>query len=160
MPARLAELEAWDASGAVRTRRFTLDMGMGMMGGGSMGGMGMGMGMRGGAGTVGAMDRFSINGRAFDMARIDERVRLGDLEVWEVVGAMMAHPFHVHGVRFRVLGDAGTQGAGFKDTVRVEAPARLLVRFTQPAHAAAPFMYHCHILEHEDHGMMGQFSVA
>jgi len=156
LPARLAALEAWDASRAVRTRRFTLDMGMGMMGGGGMGGMGM----RGGAGTGGAMDMFSINGRAFDMARIDERVRLGDLEVWEVAGAMMAHPFHIHGVRFRVLGAEGPQGAGFKDTVRVEAPARLLVRFTQPAIAAAPFMYHCHILEHEDHGMMGQFTVA
>lgn len=154
LPTRLAELEAWDASRAVRTRRFTLDMGMGMMGGG-MGGMGM----RRGPGMGGGMDMFSINGRAFDMARIDERVRLGDLEVWEVSGAMMAHPFHIHGVRFRVLGDAGTQGVGFKDTVRVEARARLLVRFTQPARAA-PFMYHCHILEHEDHGMMGQFTVT
>lgn len=157
LPARLAEPEAWDASRAVRVRRFTLDMAMGM---GMMGGRGMGM--RGGMGT-GGMDMFSINGRAFDMGRIDERVRLGDFEIWEVAGDMMAHPFHIHGVQFRVLGrGAGGPGAldaGLKDTVRVEEPVRLLVRFTQPARAA-PFMYHCHILEHEDLGMMGQFSVA
>jgi FtsP/CotA-like multicopper oxidase with cupredoxin domain len=53
----------------------------------------------------------------------------------------------------------GEQDAGWKDTVRVGEPVRLLVRFTQPA-ARAPFMYHCHILEHEDHGMMGQFAVT
>jgi FtsP/CotA-like multicopper oxidase with cupredoxin domain len=147
----------WDVSQAVRVRRFTLDMGMGM---GMMGGRGMGM--RGGTG-MGGMDMFSINGRTFDMGRIDERVRLGDFEIWEVAGDMMAHPFHIHGVQFRVLGrgagDPGTLDAGFKDTVRVDQPVRLLVRFTQPARVA-PFMYHCHILEHEDHGMMGQFSVA
>ena len=152
VPARLGVHEAWDASRAVRHRRFVLEMGMGMMGGG-------GMGMRGGTGD--GMDLFSINGRAFDMARIDERVRLGDLETWEVSGDMMTHPFHIHGVQFRVLGRGpygpGAQDAGLKDTVRVDQPVLLLVRFTQPA-SAAPFMYHCHILEHEDNGMMGQFA--
>ena len=46
--------------------------------------------------------------------------------------------------------------AGMRDTVLVRGPVALLVRFTQPA-VKAPFMYHCHILEHEDNGMMGQF---
>jgi FtsP/CotA-like multicopper oxidase with cupredoxin domain len=155
LPSRLAVHAPWDAARATRLRRFTLDMGMGMMGGRGMGGMGMGM--RGGA------DMFSINGRAFDPARVDERVRLGDLEVWEVAGDMMDHPFHIHGVQFRVLqrGSGAPSGddQGIKDTVRVDQPVRLLVRFTQPA-LAAPFMYHCHILEHEDHGMMGQFTAA
>jgi FtsP/CotA-like multicopper oxidase with cupredoxin domain len=162
VPARLGTHETWDASHAVRRRRFSLEMGMGMMGGRGMGGMG-GMGMRGGPGMGNGMDMFSINGRAFDMARVDERVRLGDLEIWEVAGDMMTHPFHIHGVHFRVLGRGaygpGAQDAGVKDTVRVDEPVRLLVRFTQPA-SAAPFMYHCHILEHEDHGMMGQFTVT
>jgi FtsP/CotA-like multicopper oxidase with cupredoxin domain len=158
LPARLAVHEGWDASHATRQRRFVLEMGMGMMGGrgmGMMGGRGMGMG--------GGMDMFSINGRAFDAGRIDERVRFADLEIWDVAGDMMAHPFHVHGVHFRVLGRGssgpGEQDAGWKDTVRVGEPVRLLVRFTQPA-GRAPLMYHCHILEHEDHGMMGQFAVA
>jgi blue copper oxidase len=54
---------------------------------------------------------------------------------------------------------AGGDDAGIRDTVRVDDPVQLLVRFSQPS-LAAPFMYHCHILEHEDHGMMGQFSVG
>ena len=101
----------------------------------------------------------TINGRAFDMARIDERVRLGDTEIWEVSGETMAHPFHVHGVHFEVLSGAkpGVLDLGLKDTVLVQEPVELLIRFTQPA-ARAPFMYHCHILKHEDNGMMGQFA--
>ena len=122
-----------------------------------------GMGMGGGMGMDGGMDMFSINQRPFDARRVDERVRLGDTEIWEVTASAMAHPFHIHGVHFRVLArggrPAGPDDAGIRDTVRVDDPVLLLVRFLQPA-LAAPFMYHCHILEHEDHGMMGQFSVA
>jgi FtsP/CotA-like multicopper oxidase with cupredoxin domain len=155
LPPRLAAPERWDPAAATRRRRFALQMGMGMMGRG-----GMGMGGRMGANG----DMFSINGRAFDARRVDERVRLGDTEVWQVAAEMMAHPFHVHGVQFRVLTRggraAGDSDTGFKDTVMVDEPVELLVRFTQPARDDAPFMYHCHILEHEDHGMMGQFSVA
>jgi blue copper oxidase len=114
--------------------------------GGSMGGGGMGM---------------AINGRAFDLSRIDERVRLGDTEIWQVSGEMMAHPFHVHGVHFEVLSRAGgapdVRDQGLRDTVLVKEPVELLVRFTQPA-VKAPFLYHCHILEHEDSGMMGQYA--
>ena len=152
IPARLATRERVNPAQAVKRRRFVLDMGMGgmtgggMMGRGSMGG-GMGMG--------------TINGRTFDMTRIDERVRLGDTEIWEVSGEMMAHPFHVHGVNFEVLSRAGAKPSvldqGLKDTVLVREPVELLVQFTQPA-VAAPFMYHCHILEHEDNGMMGQYA--
>jgi blue copper oxidase len=90
-------------------------------------------------------------------------VRLGDTEIWEVSGDMMWHPFHVHGVRFKVLrrnGKApGVEDQGWKDTVLVREPVELLIRFTEPSRDA-PYMYHCHILEHEDHGMMGQFTVA
>src|SRR3546814_17841433 len=60
-----------------------------------MGGMGAGMGMHG------------INGRAYEMERIDEEVRLGDVEIWEVSGEMMVHPFHIHGVHFEVLSRNG-----------------------------------------------------
>lgn len=73
---------------------------------------------------------------------------------------MMSHPFHVHGVHLEVLrrggGPAAIRDQGLRDTVVVKEPVELLVRFTQPAREA-PFMYHCHILEHEDGGMMGQF---
>ena len=146
VPLRLSNLERVDASRAVKRRRFRLNMGMGM-GGGGMGGGGMG--------------GLAINGQPFDMGRIDERVRLGDVEIWEVSGEMMAHPFHVHGVHLEVLrlasGKASVRDQGLRDTVLVKEPVELLVRFTQPA-VKAPFMYHCHILEHEDGGMMGQFA--
>lgn len=157
LPRALVRHDLPDASRVARGRRFTLDMGM-------MGGMGGGMGMGGrGRGMGGGTDMFSINGRSFDMARIDEQVRLGDTEVWEVAAGTMAHPFHIHGVHFHVIGRGtggpGPDDIGVKDTVRVFEPVRLLVRFTQPTQGR-PYMYHCHILEHEDMGMMGQFTVA
>jgi len=69
----------------------------------------------------------------------------------------------VHGVRFRVLSENGKppapQNAGWKDTVLVTGETEILARFDQPASRDKPFMFHCHILEHEDAGMMGQFAV-
>lgn len=160
IPAQLIARAAPSAAQASRRRRFTLDMGMGAMMGGGMGRGGMGaMGGMGGGG-MGGMGGFAINGRPFDMHRIDERVRLGETEIWEVSSDMMAHPFHIHGVHFEVLSRGGRaplpRDRGLRDTVLVQEPVELLVRFTQPS-GAAPFMYHCHILEHEDAGMMGQF---
>ena len=157
VPERLVARERLNPAQAVRRRRLVLNMGMGGMGmGGRMGTM-MGPGMMGRGMGMGGMMRLGIDGRPFAMERIDQRVRLGDVEIWEVAGEMMAHPFHIHGVHFEVLGGGADQGA--KDTVLVREPVELLVRFTQPA-PEAPFMYHCHILEHEDNGMMGQFVVA
>jgi FtsP/CotA-like multicopper oxidase with cupredoxin domain len=98
------------------------------------------------------------------MRRLDAEARLGATENWIVSGEMMGHPFHIHGVRFRVLSEDGqaprVENSGWKDTVFVEGETELLVRFDHPAGAAIPFMLHCHILEHEDLGMMGQFTVA
>ena len=139
----------------VRRRRFELDAHGGMMGGG--------MG-RGGMGGMGGMGMMTINGRAFEMARIDHRVRRGDTELWEIVANDMAHPFHVHGTSFQVLSHNGAPvefaSSGWKDTVLVDGRAQILVRFGHPADDATPYMFHCHILEHEDAGMMGQFVVA
>lgn len=154
LPSQLAQWRRPDASRAARRRRFTLNMPMaGMMGG-------MGSSGRRGSDDHGA---FAINGRPFDTNRVDERVRLGDTEIWEVSGEMMAHPFHVHGVQFEVLSRGGrppsARDQGLRDTVLVQDPVELLVRFDQPS-AGSPFMYHCHILEHEDNGMMGQFTVT
>ena len=151
LPGRLVSRQRSNASQATGRRRFVLGMGMGM----GMGGM-----MGGGMGSGGNM---VINGRPFEMDRIDERVALGDTEIWEISGEMMSHPFHIHGVQFEVLSRNGgkpvARDAGLRDTVLVREPVELLVRFTQPA-VKAPFMYHCHILEHEDNGMMGQFATA
>lgn len=161
IPARLVARTAPDASRATRRRRFALQMGMGGMMGGGMAGRGM-MG-RGGMGMGGA-GMHAINGRPFAMDRIDARVRLGDVEIWEASGEMMAHPLHVHGVHFTVLSRDGAapsqRDQGLRDTVLVDRPTELLVHFTQPAPASAPFMLHCHVLEHEDNGMMAQFTVG
>jgi FtsP/CotA-like multicopper oxidase with cupredoxin domain len=77
---------------------------------------------------------------------------------------MMGHPFHVHGVRFRVVHQNGRtprpENSGWKDTVLVEGETELLVRFDHGATPANPYMMHCHILEHEDAGMMAQFAVG
>lgn len=110
----------------------------------------------------------TINGKYFDMDRIDEEVTLGDTEIWTVTtlgGGMMmqqgGHPFHIHGTQFRILTRDGREPPpeerGFKDTVFVDLgeEVRLLVSFDHEG----MFMYHCHILEHEDFGMMGQFMV-
>ena len=102
-----------------------------------------------------------INGKSHDMARIDVETKLGTSEVWEIVSLGMAHPFHVHGASFRILSLKGAPPpahlAGWKDVVLVEETAELLVVFNQPAAREHPFMYHCHVLEHEDAGMMGQY---
>jgi len=110
----------------------------------------------------------SINGRQFDRDRIDEFVRLGDTEIWEVsnrsVMGMMGgtpHPFHAHGTRFQILSRNGSRPpeneTGWKDSFVVypQETVRAIARFRKPG----VFMYHCHILEHEDAGMMGQFQV-
>mgnify|MGYP001056066545 CR=1 FL=1 len=162
IPERLVEPERLDSARAVRRRELRLTMGMGgMMGrGGMMGGMGPGMG-RGMMG--GGMGSFGIDGRAFDMDRIDQTVRLGDTEIWQVSSEMMIHPFHMHGVHFQVLSRAGSRPAindsGSRDTVLVQEAVEILVRFTQRA-ASVPFMFHCHTLEHEDAGMMGQYKTS
>jgi blue copper oxidase len=102
-----------------------------------------------------------INGKPFDMARIDIETKLGTAEVWEITSIGMAHPFHVHGALFRVLSIEGAPPpahlAGWKDTLLVEDKAELLVFFNQRAPRSHPFMDHCHILEHEDAGLMGQY---
>jgi blue copper oxidase len=128
----------------VGTRQVSLDMGMGGM-------------MMGGGG-------FAINGQPFDMGRIDFEVALGSVERWQIQSTMVAHAFHVHGVQFRVLTENGgpprPENTGWKDTVLVPGVAEILARFEQRAERATPFMFHCHILEHEDAGMMGQFTVT
>ena len=108
------------------------------------------------------MGTFGINGRPFDMGRIDAEIRRGDTEIWQVSAEMMAHPFHIHGVHFEVLSRNGSppgiRDQGLRDTIMVENSVELLLRFPHTA-VTAPYMYHCHILEHEDNGMMGQFIV-
>ena len=109
----------------------------------------------------------NINGRDMDMNRIDEVVRVGDTEVWEARNAGgTPHNFHVHGVQFQVIDVDGDppppQLSGWKDTVYVapDSTVRLIMRFDAYPDPDNPFMFHCHLLRHEDQGMMGQFVVV
>ena len=149
MPSNLGgDMPELPTKGAIR-RSFTLDMGMG-------GGMMRMLGLGG--------SRFSINGDAMDMKVINLAIKQGSLEHWTVSGQMMMHPFHVHGVSYQVISENGRpprlQNRGWKDTVLINGQAEILMRFDLPAPENLPYMYHCHILEHEDGGMMGQFTVS
>ena len=107
-----------------------------------------------------------INGERMDMNRIDETVTVGTTEVWEVEASGGPHSFHPHGVSFLVLDINGEPPPpllrGWKDTVQLRSgdTYRIVARFEHVAESTAPYMFHCHILEHEDNGMMGQFTVT
>jgi FtsP/CotA-like multicopper oxidase with cupredoxin domain len=109
----------------------------------------------------------SINGDDMDMDRIDATVELDTTERWRVSNTDgSTHNFHVHDVQFVIESLDGepppAELAGWKDTVFLpeHSEAELLVRFTDYADPDTPYMYHCHLLRHEDSGMMGQFVVV
>jgi FtsP/CotA-like multicopper oxidase with cupredoxin domain len=104
----------------------------------------------------------NINGEKMDLDRVDQVVEKDTTEIWQVRNSDgRPHSFHVHDVQFQVLGGDGPLG-GWKDTVYVEpgSTMRLIMRFTDYADPDTPYMFHCHMLFHEDRGMMGQFVVV
>jgi blue copper oxidase len=136
LPARLAQVPRLDPAAAATTRGFRL------------------------AGR-------QINGKRMDMGRIDEVVGKETTEVWEVVNQhTQPHNFHVHGVQFQLLDLDGAvpppQLAGWKDTVYLppQVLVRIVMRFPDYPDPDSPYMFHCHLIFHEDQGMMGQFVVA
>jgi blue copper oxidase len=156
LPERLVRVPSWTPAQATRTRTFTLDMPM----------MGMGMGMGGMMGRRTMDGLMGINGRSMSKSRIDVQVPLGSIEVWEIRNTTpLTHPFHIHDIQFRVLDRDGDpplpNERGLKDTVLVDpgSAVRVIAEFVDFADPQHPYMYHCHILEHEDAGMMGQFVV-
>ena len=113
------------------------------------------------------MGSFSINGKKMDMSRIDEIVSLGDTEIWEIYNRPMGmmqipHSFHIHDVQFQILDRNGVLPSpvesGWKDTVLIW-PGETVRFITKFEDYTGIYMYHCHFLEHEDDGMMGQFEV-
>lgn len=91
---------------------------------------------------------------------------LSDGRAFQMIAGGGYHDFHVHDEQFRVLSvngrPPGPKLAGPKDTVFLPpgSTVRLAVRFTEYADPEHPYMYHCHLLNHEDRGMMGQFTVV
>lgn len=131
--------------------------------------------------TMGMMT-WGINGRSFDMmkASSEETVKLGTHEIWEfrnegraaMMGMVMAHSMHIHGLQFRVIGRdissrfaaayqtvrAGLVDEGWKDTVLVMPGERVRVLVAFHDYPGL-FLYHCHMLEHEDSGLMRNYRV-
>jgi len=120
---------------------------------------GMGMG-----GMGGGMMQFLIDGKSFDPARVDLTSRVNEVEQWTIENrSSMDHPFHLHGTQFQVV--SRTRGGvtipeaslAWQDVVNV--PALESVVFNVIQREVGRRMYHCHILEHEDQGMMGVLDV-
>ncbi|WP_287276200.1 MULTISPECIES: multicopper oxidase family protein [unclassified Okeania] len=104
---------------------------------------------------------FLFNGQPYQLARIDTQVQLNTVEDWELINTgMMDHPFHVHGNAFQVVSRNGKPEPylAWKDVVLVRPGEKAMIRM--------PFrdfpgktVYHCHILDHEDLGMMGNLEI-
>jgi len=120
-----------------------------------------------------------LNGKIYDMNEFPVEVKKGTKEIWEMTNAnfSMPHPMHIHGFLFRVLDRKNSppqvsQSAldkngltvmdmGYKDTVLVwpGETVRVLIDFTHNFAGAQDYVAHCHILEHEDAGMMFNYRV-
>ena len=122
--------------------------------------MGMGMMMGGG----GSMMDFGFDGRAFDMDRVDQHVAAGAVEEWLITNPTpMDHPFHLHGTQFEIIRrewQGKRENAAYralKDTVNLRPNETVWIRTRQNQPGLR--MFHCHILEHENLGMMGMLEV-
>lgn len=109
---------------------------------------------------------WGINNQQFNMHRNDVIIQFGDTEKWKIVTTQGEHSFHIHQVQFQILTINGKppppDQAGWEDTVWVneERVVEVVAKFDSYANPDDPYMYHCHILDHEDLGMMGQFIVV
>ncbi|MFB4306668.1 multicopper oxidase family protein [Actinomadura sp. GTD37] len=113
-----------------------------------------------------SIGQFVIDGKTFDMDRVDRQIKRGETEIWRVhnrdVQPSVPHNFHVHGTHFQVLDRNGQpvtgHEAGRKDTVAVPigGDVRLKVRFDRHL---GRYLYHCHLLDHSSMGMMAQAEV-
>jgi bilirubin oxidase len=107
---------------------------------------------------------FLINGRSFDIGRVDLVSNLGDVETWDIVNdTFMDHPIHIHGTQFQLLNrESGGRVTpapyvAWHDTVDVPSRTTATIRVRQDLPGKR--MVHCHILEHEDAGMMAVLEV-
>ncbi len=105
---------------------------------------------------------FIINGQSFVMDRVNTQVRLGQVEDWKIINkASMDHPFHLHTNRFQVIERNGKPEPmlTWKDTVSVGSYEAVTIRVKFEDYTGRS-VYHCHILDHEDQGMMGIVEIA
>jgi bilirubin oxidase len=110
---------------------------------------------------------FTINGSKFSMDTINITTYLNNTEIWTLNNqTLVAHPFHIHNMHFYILnvngGAVPDYERGKKDVVLVMPmqTVSFITKFEDFADATTPYMYHCHLLHHEDDGMMGSFTVV
>ena len=113
---------------------------------------------------------FVIDGQPYDRDRIDQTVQLGDLEEWTILNASREfHVFHIHQGDFQVVSINGViqQFRGYQDTVNLPIadkqgnPGSVVMRMKfDPPIIVGEFVYHCHIVQHEDQGMMANIQVT
>ena len=123
---------------------------------GVMGASGMSMG------SGGNMMGFTIDGKEFDPARIDTIVRGGTIEEWTLTNTSpMDHPVHLHVWPMQIVERAGAavNSVLWQDVVNVPAMSSIRVRIAFDDFTGKT-VYHCHILDHEDGGMMGIVNAA
>ncbi len=109
---------------------------------------------------------FLLNNKSFNKDYINETIPLNNTEIWTIKNnSAIAHPFHIHDVQFYILDRNGVSPElneqGRKDVILVkpQESVRFICKFDD-FYSAVPYMYHCHMLMHEDGGMMGQFKVV
>ena len=115
--------------------------------------LGGGMGMEMGGGGM----RFTVDGRSFDPGRVDQSVRLGTVEEWTLTNnSSMDHPLHLHVWPMQVVQSHGepVDPPAWQDVVNVPARGHTTIRVAFDDFPGRT-VYHCHILDHEDKGMMG-----
>ena len=147
LPAQLVTHTPWTETQADTTRTFTF--------------------MPANMGPTAIQGPFMINMGHFDMNVINEYIPFNNIEIWELVNQTpISHPFHIHDVSFYILDINGAvppeNMRGRKDVVLVPAgmgTVRFITQFETFYDDNWPYMYHCHMLTHEDDGMMGQFIV-
>ncbi|SFV71873.1 Multicopper oxidase [hydrothermal vent metagenome] len=142
LPSTLTTLNRYNISDSVKVRTFVLNMIGGHM---------------------------AINSKTMDINRIDEVVPVNDVEIWDITNSMgMEHNFHIHATHFWIIERDGSVNnvpqneQGYKDVVRIppNSSVRIILKMTDFIDGDNGYMYHCHFLEHEDDGMMGQFTVV
>lgn len=109
---------------------------------------------------------FGINNRTFHMDSIDIKIPLNSKEIWTIKNnTLVAHPIHIHDIQFNVIEKSGGEPEefekGWKDVVLVMPgdSVKVLTKFEDFSDETHKYMYHCHLLHHEDDGMMGAFIV-
>jgi bilirubin oxidase len=109
---------------------------------------------------------FFMNETPFNMDSVNIITYLNNTEIWTLTNStMVAHPFHIHDIEFFVLDINGNppppEYQGLKDVILVKPndTLRFITKFITFSDPMVPYMFHCHLLHHEDEGMMGSFLV-